>query len=153
MPRQKVKQSGLEGSYSDSLYFEWYVIMDDATEFSMFGADGSETSWRDVLDYTPTTSNIDKVGLRSFSDAKAALINNHQDHQLTVLASSRVNFQKKLTAPQKGFVPYMMRRKHHADGYIQQFFVVSYDKDSSVFFIINNQGAWQQGDNKLLQWV
>ncbi len=149
----KVKQAGLEGSYSDSLYFEWYIIMDDATEFSMFKNDGTDTMWRDVLNYTPSTSNIDRVGMRPFSQTKADAINNSQVHQYTVMATNRKIFEIQLTAGQKGFVPYMMRRKQHYNGYLQSFFVVSYDENSSVFYIVNSNGDFQQGDNKLLQWI
>lgn len=149
----KNKQAGLEESYTDSFYYEWYVIMDDATEFSMFDDTGGDTMWRDVLDYTPSTSTIDEVGLRPFSQAKADLINSHQGHQFTVIASTRKKYTRKLSNPQKGFVPYMMKRKQIYNGYIQTFFVVGLDTDGSQFFIVNHDGDFQQGDKKLLVWV
>jgi len=149
----KTKQSGMEERYSDSLNYEWYIIMDDATEFSMFKTDGSETMWKDVLDYTPAISTIDVVGVRPFSAAKAAAINNNQTHQFTVIASANIEFSRKLTNPQKGFTPYMMRRKQYVGTVIQQFYVVGIDTDGNQFFIINHLGEWQQGNNKLLQWV
>jgi hypothetical protein len=149
----KIKQSGYERLYTDSFLYEWYVVMDDTTEFSMFNADGSEQSWGDVLAYTPSTSNIDEVGLRPFSVAKAEAINNNQSHQYTVIASSNIEFSRTLTNPQKGFTPYMMKRKQHIGVKIQTFFVVGHDADGSQFFIVNYLGEWQQGDNKLLQWV
>lgn len=149
----KTKEIGIGERYADSLYYEWFIIMDDATEFSMFDDTGDDTMWRDVLDYSPAISNIKKVGLRAFSQAKADLINSHQGHQYTVIVSTRKDFSVTLSAPQKGFVPYMMKRKQIYNGYIQTFYVVGLDTDGDQFFIVNNNGDFQQGDNKLLVWV
>lgn len=144
----KIKQSGLENNYTDSLYHEWFVIMNDAAEFSMFKEDGSDTMWKDVLNYSESTIHI--IGVRPISVAKAEKINNYPDHNYTVIASINKPFQLENTI--FSTVPYMMRRKHIADGYMQTFYVIGSDINGNEFYIINKYGEYKQGNNKLLQW-
>lgn len=151
MPR-KTKQAGLEGSYSDSMYYEWYVEFDDSTEMTMFYADGSERMLRGVLDYLPT-SDIKRVGLLPFDTTKADAVNNHQDHDFTVISTVKSPYYYNIPGAKKGKVPWLMRRKQHVDGYIQMFYEVGPDKDGDEFYLIDKDGNFQAGTSIPMKWV
>lgn len=148
----KVKQVGMEFSYTDSHYYEWVVEFDDATIISRFNADGSERMWKDVLDYA-VTHDIKSLGVQVFPQAKADVINSRQDHQEMVISSTRQEYSYNVPGPQKGKIPYLMRRKQRIGTETKTFYVFGIDTAGDTFYIISDQGQVQQGNIKLLQWI